>query len=243
LFLLSVIYLAFTVNCMNVTYMGTTYKKAAGEKLTGTERLHAEVQNALQCGKVCTKEGGLCKGFFVTSTLDGGLYCTFMEDITGTEEDNSADYWIPCSNGLIPVRGQCQAVCAEGFTAVMGKCLQFNIEWVSYADANTTCASRNARLAILKDFEQESTYVEELKTAQISYWLYYWIGATYKDEAGKWVWSTGEILDWTNQEGSQGTGHCLEYNPGNDIIPISPKEPRYYALSCQQTKSYICEAF
>ncbi|OWF41072.1 galactose-specific lectin nattectin-like [Mizuhopecten yessoensis] len=132
-------------------------------------------------------------------------------------------------------------------------CFQFIHVEKTWVDARKDCNHRGGDLVQVVDLDFQKFILNTLR--EVLHWDRHgvWIGATDHDVEQKWMWVTGQVLNWTNWmpgEGPQHTGGFL-FAPSHESedcaqIRLDDTLGRWHDYRCSGVGvhySYICQYF
>lgn len=102
----------------------------------------------------------------------------------------------------------------------------------SWADAQTTCATRGAYLAVIDD-AAEDAYVDSIQSGS------FWIGMSDLAQEGTWLWVTGASVDagYTNWRSGNPNNEGGNQNCGE----MDPSGGTWNDYTCPSVEGYVCE--
>ncbi|XP_049738407.1 natural killer cells antigen CD94-like isoform X2 [Elephas maximus indicus] len=127
---------------------------------------------------------------------------------------------------LEPKKGSGCCPCQEKWIGYRCNCYFFSNEEKTWAESRDFCASHNSSLLQLESKDEFSF--------RISSGLYYWIGLTYNERRGAWLWEDGSALSRNLFPLFQTLNrqNCIVYKPSGSILDED----------CRERFPFICKA-
>ncbi|XP_019486103.1 PREDICTED: natural killer cells antigen CD94-like isoform X1 [Hipposideros armiger] len=115
--------------------------------------------------------------------------------------------------------------CQEKWIGYQCNCYFISNEMKTWAESRDFCASQNSSLLHLQN-KDELSFMNRIK-------FFFWIGLSYSEERGTWLWGDGSLPspDLFSLSQTKNTQNCIMYKTSRNILD----EP------CERKNRYICK--
>ncbi|KAF6339593.1 hypothetical protein mRhiFer1_007460 [Rhinolophus ferrumequinum] len=126
-----------------------------------------------------------------------------------------------------PQEGSACCSCQEKWIGYRCSCYFISNEMKTWAESRDFCASQNSSLLQLQN-KDELSFTNNIK-------FFYWIGLSYNEEHGAWLWEDGSALspDLFSFSQTVNTRNCIIYSTSTRTSVLRE--------ACEKENRYICK--